>query len=53
MKAEALYQRCDFETALVFFHRGHRIRPELQEFRLGIQKSQEAINNSIGCIYLL
>ncbi|XP_067687289.1 outer dynein arm-docking complex subunit 4-like isoform X2 [Haliotis asinina] len=48
MKAEALYQKGDFETALVYYHRGHKLRPELQEFRLGIQKSQEAINNSIG-----
>ncbi|XP_025086327.1 tetratricopeptide repeat protein 25-like isoform X4 [Pomacea canaliculata] len=48
MKAEALYQKGDFETALVYYHRGNKLRPELQEFRLGIQKSQEAINNSIG-----
>ncbi|VDI22724.1 Hypothetical predicted protein [Mytilus galloprovincialis] len=47
-KAEALYQLGDFETALVFFHRGHKLRPELQELRMGIQKSEEAINNSIG-----
>ncbi|KAL4217492.1 hypothetical protein ACF0H5_023941 [Mactra antiquata] len=47
-KAEALYQKGDFETALMYYHRGHRLRSELQEFRLGIQKSQEAINNSIG-----
>ncbi|XP_053386102.1 outer dynein arm-docking complex subunit 4-like isoform X4 [Mercenaria mercenaria] len=47
-KAEALYQKGDFETALIFYHRGNKLRPELQEFRLGIQKSQEAINNSIG-----
>jgi len=49
MKAEALYQLGDFERALVFFHRGHKLRAELGEFRLGIQKCQEAINNSIGC----
>ena len=48
-KAEALYQNGNFETALVFYHRGNKLRPELQEFRLGIQKCQEAINNSIGC----
>ncbi|KAK7113348.1 hypothetical protein V1264_012649 [Littorina saxatilis] len=48
MKAEALYQKGDFESALVYFHQGNKLRPELQEFRLGIQKSQEAINNSIG-----
>lgn len=38
----------DFEFALVYYHRGHKLRPELQEFRLGIQKAQEAIDNSIG-----
>ena len=34
--------------ALVFYHRGNKLRPELQEFRLGIQKAQEAIDNSVG-----
>ncbi|CAL1526419.1 unnamed protein product [Lymnaea stagnalis] len=48
MKAEALYQKGDFESALVFYHRGNKLRPELQEFRLGIQKCEEAIDNSIG-----
>ncbi|XP_066543747.1 outer dynein arm-docking complex subunit 4-like [Amia ocellicauda] len=38
----------NFEFALVFFHRGHKLRPELQELRLGIQKAQEAIENSVG-----
>ncbi|XP_029429619.1 tetratricopeptide repeat protein 25 isoform X2 [Rhinatrema bivittatum] len=38
----------DFEFALVYYHRGYRQRPELQEFRLGIQKAQEAIDNSVG-----
>ncbi|KAJ8019702.1 Tetratricopeptide repeat protein 25 [Holothuria leucospilota] len=47
-KAEALYQSGDFEMSLVFYHRGNKLRPELQEFRLGIQKAQEAIDNSIG-----
>ncbi|NXP52147.1 TTC25 protein, partial [Heliornis fulica] len=47
-KAETLYTMGDFEFALVFYHRGHRLRPELQEFRLGIEKSQEAIINCIG-----
>uniref|UniRef100_A0A8D2LPD2 Outer dynein arm-docking complex subunit 4 n=1 Tax=Varanus komodoensis TaxID=61221 RepID=A0A8D2LPD2_VARKO len=47
-KAEALYTMGDFEFALVFYHRGHKLRPELQKFRLGIQKSQEAIENSVG-----
>ena len=47
-KAEALYQMGDFEYALMFYHRGNKIRPDLQEFQLGIHKAQEAINNSIG-----
>jgi len=47
-KAEVLYSMGDFEYALMFYHRGHKIRPELHEFTLGIQKAQEAINNSIG-----
>jgi len=47
-KAEALYSLGDFEYALMFYHRGHKLRPELDEFRLGIQKAEEAIENSIG-----
>jgi len=48
MKAEAYYQMMQFEYALMYYHRGNKIRPEVQAFRLGIQKSQEAIDNSIG-----
>ncbi|XP_059896165.1 outer dynein arm-docking complex subunit 4 [Gadus macrocephalus] len=47
-KAEALYTMGDLEFALVFYHRGRKLRPELEEFRLGIQKAQEAIENSVG-----
>ncbi|KAL2915284.1 hypothetical protein HK105_205149 [Polyrhizophydium stewartii] len=47
-KAEALYSKGDFEMALVYYHRGNKLRPELDEFRLGIQKAREAIDNSIG-----
>ncbi|ORZ33660.1 hypothetical protein BCR44DRAFT_130776 [Catenaria anguillulae PL171] len=47
-KAEALYAKGDFEMALVYYHRGNKLRPELDEFRLGIQKAREAIDNSIG-----
>ena len=47
-KAEALYYQGEFELALMFYHRGRKLRPELQEFRLGIQKAQEAIDNSVG-----
>lgn len=47
-KAEALFNQGDFEMALVYYHRGNRLRPELQEFRLGIQKAKEAIINCVG-----
>jgi len=47
-RAEALYQMGNFEHGLIFFHRGHALRPELDQFRLGIQKCQEAIENSVG-----
>jgi len=47
-KAEAMFNMGDFEMALVYYHRGNRLRPELQDFRLGIQKAQEAIHNCVG-----
>lgn len=47
-KAESLYYLGQFEHSLMFFHRGLRLRPELASFRLGIQKTQEAIENTIG-----
>lgn len=47
-KAEALYFLGQFELSLMFFHRGLRLRPELACFRLGVQKTQEAIEKTIG-----
>ncbi|XP_056870236.1 outer dynein arm-docking complex subunit 4 [Takifugu flavidus] len=47
-KAEVLYLMGEFQSALVFYHRGQRIRPHTQMFRLGIQKAEEAIENSVG-----
>lgn len=49
-KAEALYFRGDFENALIFFHRGQKMRPDVTDFRLGINKSREAIINAIGSV---
>eukprot|EP00038_Savillea_parva_P007866 m.173021 g.173021 ORF g.173021 m.173021 type:complete len:531 (+) comp13627_c0_seq1:49-1641(+) len=48
MKAEALYMKGEFEYALMYFHRGNKMRPELSEFSRGISKSTEAIENSVG-----
>lgn len=47
-KAEALYNTCQFEHALVLFHRGKRLSPDMEEFRLGVQKCKKTIQNSVG-----
>jgi len=47
-KAEALYAMGEFELALVFFHRGKKLRGDVKEFQLGINKAQEAIDNCVG-----
>ncbi|XP_055919299.1 outer dynein arm-docking complex subunit 4 isoform X2 [Eupeodes corollae] len=47
-KAESLYYLGQFEQSLMFFHRVLRARPELDLIRLGVQKTQEAIHNTIG-----
>ncbi|XP_014467570.1 PREDICTED: tetratricopeptide repeat protein 25 [Dinoponera quadriceps] len=44
-KAEALYHLGDFEMSLVYYYRGMRIRPEFGQFRLGVQKAKDAIQN--------
>lgn len=44
-KAEALYCIGDFEMSLVYYYRGMRIRPEYGQFRLGVQKAKNAIQN--------
>ncbi|NXO15075.1 TTC25 protein, partial [Oriolus oriolus] len=47
-KAETLYTMGDFEFALVFYHRGQRLRPDMHKFQLGINKAEEAIVNCLG-----
>ncbi|XP_057673440.1 outer dynein arm-docking complex subunit 4 [Corythoichthys intestinalis] len=46
-KAESLYRMGEFESALVFYHRGSKLRPQVRQFQLGIQKAQEAIENAV------
>ncbi len=48
IKAEALYNTCDFEHALVLFHRGRIVFPENETFRLGIQKCRKAIETTLS-----
>ncbi|XP_055853619.1 outer dynein arm-docking complex subunit 4 [Episyrphus balteatus] len=47
-KAESLYYLGQFEQSLMFFHRVLRARPELDLIRLGVQKTQEAVQNTLG-----
>lgn len=44
-KAEALYHLGDYEMSLVYYYRGMKIRPEYGQFRLGVQKAKDAIQN--------
>jgi len=46
--AEALYHLGEFEKALIAYHSGFRMRKDMPGFRIGIQKSQEAIMTAIG-----
>lgn len=47
-KAEALYHMGEFEFALMFYHRGQKLRPQIEEFRLGIQRAEKSIEDAIG-----
>ncbi|XP_035704719.1 tetratricopeptide repeat protein 25 isoform X2 [Folsomia candida] len=46
--AEALYQLGEFEKSLIAFHQGYRLRKDMECFRIGVQKSQDAIKRAIG-----
>ncbi|ODN01080.1 Tetratricopeptide repeat protein 25 [Orchesella cincta] len=46
--AEALFNLGQFEQALIAYHRGYRARRDKEEFRVGINKSQDAIRRAIG-----
>ena len=48
MKGEALYQKGDFELALMCYHRAKKIRPGAPEYERGIKKAEAAIENTIG-----
>lgn len=47
-KAEALYHLAQFEYSLMYFHRGLHIRHQMEDFRQGVLKAQQAILNTIG-----
>jgi len=43
-----MYIKGNFELALVYYHRGQKLKPDCEIFRLGIQKAQEAIDSAVG-----
>ncbi|TPX52671.1 hypothetical protein SeMB42_g01243 [Synchytrium endobioticum] len=47
-KAEALYDMGEFELSLVQYHRGHRLKPELCEFMLGVHKATASISQAVA-----
>eukprot|EP00002_Diphylleia_rotans_P027795 TRINITY_DN5587_c0_g1_i1.p1 TRINITY_DN5587_c0_g1~~TRINITY_DN5587_c0_g1_i1.p1 ORF type:complete len:683 (+),score=132.26 TRINITY_DN5587_c0_g1_i1:96-2144(+) len=47
-KADVHFATGDFEVALVYYHRGAKVRPDLEDFRLGIQRARKAIEDAIG-----
>lgn len=47
MKAESLFASAEFEYALIYYHRGASTRPDIKDFRLGIEKCKVSINDSI------
>ena len=50
-KAEALFQLGNFESSAVWFYRYSRVRPghaDDDEIRIGLQKCEKAVNNSLG-----
>lgn len=48
IKAEGLYNMCQFELALVFFHQGQNLAPDFEDFRLGIQKCRKTIQDTVS-----
>ncbi|KAH0570740.1 putative Dynein binding protein [Spironucleus salmonicida] len=50
-KGEAFYSAGQFEQALVFYYRAYRRRPDIQDFRLGVQKAEESILRALdACV---
>ena len=48
IKAESLYNNCDFEHAMAVFSRGLRISPAFEGFITGIAKCRKTIQNTLN-----
>jgi len=51
VKGEALYQKGDFELALVCYYRAKRLRPAVPEYDKAIQKARSVIEEHVGGIH--
>ena len=48
IKAEALFNLCYFEHAMVLFHRGTVMFPESEEFQFGVTKCRKTILDGVS-----
>ena len=48
LKAESNYQLGNFEQGLLHFHKASALRPAASEYKQGVKKCQNAIENVIG-----
>ncbi|XP_024127129.1 tetratricopeptide repeat protein 25 isoform X2 [Oryzias melastigma] len=49
-KAKVLYSMGELEFSLQFYHQAQQACPQMQHFKLGIQKAQEAVENSVDSL---
>lgn len=47
-KAELLFMEGEYETALAYYNKGFKQRPDIQAFQDGIFKSHDAMNRGLG-----
>jgi hypothetical protein len=47
-RADASYNLGDFEAAIQDYHSGIKLRPDMDAFRLGIERTEETISSSIA-----
>ena len=48
LKAEALYGQGEFEYAMVLFQECYNNRPDLEKYKIGVERSKEAILGALG-----
>ena len=49
-RAKQLYLSGNYEVALVWYHRAHRLRPKAKDVQIAIHMCEDAIANSTGSV---